>query len=68
MSTPESRASADATDADLQEQQRSALEDGFDPEQTAQSDPPDGSRADADPADVHEQYLEVPEEDERPPE
>jgi len=68
MSTPESRASADATDADLQEQQRSALEDGFDPEQTAQSDPPDGSRADADPADVHEQSLEVPEEDERPPE
>ncbi|MGV2984140.1 hypothetical protein ACNPNP_10575 [Microbacterium sp. AGC85] len=68
MSTPESRASADATDADLQEQQRSALEDGFDPEQTAQSDPPDGSRADADPADVQEQSLEVPEEDERPPE
>ncbi|GAB3633785.1 hypothetical protein GCM10027421_31380 [Microbacterium shaanxiense] len=68
MSTPESRASADATDADLQEQQRSALEDGFDPEQTAQSDPPDGSRADADPADVHDQSLEVPEDDERPPE
>ena len=68
MSTPDARATADASDADLQEQQRSAIEDAIDPEQTAQSDPPDGSRADADPADVHEQSLEVPEEDERPPE
>ena len=68
MSTPEPRTTADASDADVQEQQRSALDDGFDPEQTAQSDPPDGSRADADPADVHEQSLEVPEDDERPPE
>ena len=68
MSTPDSRASAEASDADLQEQQRSPLEDGFDPEQTARADPPDGSRADADPADLHEQSLEVPEDDDRPTE
>jgi hypothetical protein len=66
MSTPDPVPTSDAADADLQEQQRSALESGFDPEQTAQSTPPDGSRADADPADVHEQSIEVPDEDDRP--
>ena len=68
MSTPDSAATADASDADVQEQQRSPLEDGFDPEQTTESRPPDGSRADADLADMHEQSIEVPEEDDRPPE
>jgi hypothetical protein len=58
---------SEASDADVQEQQRSALEDGFDPEQTAESNAPDGSRIDADPADVQEQTLEVPEEDDHPP-
>ncbi|MCS3844006.1 hypothetical protein [Microbacterium sp. AK031] len=61
-----SGATGDASEADVQEQQRPALEDGFDPEQTADTDPPDGSRADADPADLHEQSLEVPEDDDRP--
>ena len=63
-----SGATDDASEADVQEQQRSPLEDGFDPERTAEIRPPDGSRADADPADLHEQSLEVPEDDDPPTE
>lgn len=68
MSTPDSGSTPEAADADVQEQGRSTLEDAFDPEQTAQNDPPDGSRTDADPADVHEQLLEVPQDDDPPSE
>lgn len=55
---------AGADDADRQEQQRPAQEAGIDPEQTAADPGPDGTRIDADPADVQDQSTEVTDEDE----
>ncbi|WP_228479713.1 hypothetical protein [Microbacterium abyssi] len=57
-------ADADADGADVQEQQRPAQDDAIDPEQVVSETRPDGSRIDADPADVQEQALEVPVEEE----
>jgi len=54
-----------AADADFQEQQRPEVEEGFDPERTAETAPPTGASTEADPADLQEQSEEVLEDDER---
>lgn len=53
-----------ADEADVQEQQRPAQDDGVDPEQVAEDVVPDGTRIDADAADVQDQSMDVTEEDE----
>lgn len=58
----------EAADADIQEQDRLPIDEGFDPEQPAGTVPPDVASAEADPADVQEQSVEVPDEDDYPPE
>lgn len=51
----------EASEGDLQEQQRDPIEDRFDPEQPAEMSAPDGSSVEADPADVQEQSVQVQE-------
>jgi hypothetical protein len=66
-SDPRTQASTEvpaADDADVQEQQRLIRDDGADPEQMTSDVPPDTTRMDADPADVQEQSIEVPDEEE----
>lgn len=58
----------DASEGDVQEQRRDPNEEGFDPEATAEATTPDGSSTEADPADMQEQFMEVPEDDEHPAE
>lgn len=59
-------AGLEASDGDVQEQRRDPIEDALDPEQTAEASAPEGSSTEADPADVQEQSLEIPEDDEHP--
>lgn len=68
VSRDDSVAGLHASEGDVQEQERLPVEEALDPEQTAGADLPDTSSAEADPADVHEQLLEVPEEDDDYPE
>lgn len=68
MSDAQSTGAFDAVDdekpeADRSEQERLDLEESEDPEAPAAPATPDGSRIDADPADVFEQSVEVPADD-----
>ena len=54
----------EASEHDIAEQERDLIEEPFDPEEAVQvSPPPDETSLRADPADVHDQSIEVPDDE-----